>query len=60
MTKTKSHKIGLFGLIAMVVCAMIGGGIFDIPQNMAASSPLGAVLNRYWHVWTCFYFQNLS
>lgn len=44
MTKTKSHKIGLFGLIAMVVGAMIGGGIFDIPQNMAASSSLGAVL----------------
>ena len=37
MTKAKSHKIGLFGLIAMVVGAMIGGGIFDIPQNMAAS-----------------------
>ena len=44
MTKAKSHKIGLFGLIAMVVGAMIGGGIFDIPQNMAASSSLGAVL----------------
>ena len=44
MTQSKSRKIGLFGLIAMVVGAMIGGGIFDIPQNMAASSSLGAVI----------------
>ena len=44
MTKTKSHKIGLFGLIAMVVGAMIGGGILIFLKNMVASSSLGAVL----------------
>jgi len=37
-------KIGLFGLIAMVVGSMIGGGVFNIPSNMADSSALGPVL----------------
>ena len=37
-------KIGVFGLTAMVFGSMIGGGIFDIPQNMAAQSALGPVL----------------
>lgn len=36
-------KIGLMGLIAMVLGSMIGGGIFNIPQNTAASSAIGPV-----------------
>lgn len=39
-----SKKIGLLGLTAMVFGSMIGGGIFNIPQNMAAQSALGPVL----------------
>lgn len=39
-----SKKIGLVGLTAMVFGSMIGGGIFNIPQNMAAQSALGPVL----------------
>lgn len=39
-----AKKIGLVGLVAMVFGSMIGGGIFNIPQNMAAESALGPVL----------------
>ncbi len=39
-----SNKVGLLGLIAIVFGSMIGGGIFNIPQNMAAASALGPVL----------------
>lgn len=40
----KSTKVGLMGLVAIVFGSMIGGGIFNIPQNMAASASLGAVI----------------
>lgn len=40
----KSKKVGLIGLITMVIGSMIGGGIFNIPQNMAIHSALGPVL----------------
>ncbi len=43
-TASTVKKVGLFGLIAMVFGSMIGGGIFNIPQNMAAQSALGPVL----------------
>ena len=43
-TAVDVKKIGLFGLIAMVLGSMIGGGIFNIPQNTAASSGLGPVI----------------
>ncbi|WP_406629894.1 basic amino acid/polyamine antiporter [Ornithobacterium rhinotracheale] len=39
-----SKKIGLIGLIAMVIGSMIGGGIFNITQNMAQNSALGPVI----------------
>ncbi len=39
---TQKLKIG--ALIALVVGSMIGGGIFSLPQNMAASASAGAVL----------------
>lgn len=38
------HKLKLPALIALVVGSMIGGGIFSLPQNMAASAGAGAVL----------------
>jgi arginine:ornithine antiporter/lysine permease len=34
----------LGALVALVVGSMIGGGIFSLPQNMAASADVGAVL----------------
>ena len=37
-------KLRLGALIALVVGSMIGGGIFSLPQNMAASADVGAVL----------------
>ncbi len=39
-----SHKLRLGALVALVVGSMIGGGIFSLPQNMAASADVGAVL----------------
>ncbi|WP_281614511.1 basic amino acid/polyamine antiporter [Flammeovirga sp. SubArs3] len=42
--ENKSTKVGLAGLVAIVFGSMIGGGIFNIPQNMAASASLGAVI----------------
>ena len=37
-------KLGIMGLAAIVVSSMIGGGIFSLPQNMAAGASAGAVL----------------
>ncbi len=38
------QKLKLGALIALVVGSMIGGGIFSLPQNMAARADAGAVL----------------
>ena len=38
------QKLRLGALIALVVGSMIGGGIFSLPQNMAARADVGAVL----------------
>lgn len=37
-------KLRLPALVALVVGSMIGGGIFSLPQNMAASAGAGAIL----------------
>ena len=37
-------KLRLGALVALVVGSMIGGGIFSLPQNMAASADVGDVL----------------
>lgn len=37
-------QLKLGALVALVVGSMIGGGIFSLPQNMAASAGVGAVL----------------
>ncbi len=39
-----SGKLGVFGLAGIVVSSMIGGGIFSLPQNMAQSASIGAVI----------------
>lgn len=36
-------RIGFWGLTAMVFGMMVGAGIFNLPQNMAAGAGLGAV-----------------
>lgn len=36
--------LGVFALAGMVVSSMVGGGIFSLPQNMAASSGVGAIM----------------
>ncbi|MCO7517879.1 arginine-ornithine antiporter [Pseudomonas putida] len=38
------QKLRLGALIALVVGSMVGGGIFSLPQNMAARADVGAVL----------------
>ena len=43
MNKVNS-KLGALALTAIVVSAMIGGGIFSLPQNMAQSAGLTAVI----------------
>lgn len=37
-------KLGFWGLSALVFGMMVGAGIFNIPQNMAAGAGLGAVV----------------
>jgi len=39
-----TQKLRLGALIALVVGSMVGGGIFSIPQNIAASASAGATL----------------
>ena len=48
MRKTKISKtttaLGVMGLAGIVVSSMIGGGIYSLPQNMAQSASVGAVI----------------
>lgn len=39
-----SKKLGVIPLAALVVSAMIGGGIFSLPQNMAQNASAGAII----------------
>jgi len=39
-----TKKLGLIALTLLVISAMVGGGAFNLPQNMAQSASLGAVL----------------
>ncbi|MBQ7413676.1 MAG: amino acid permease [Alphaproteobacteria bacterium] len=39
-----SGRLGVFGLAGIVISSMIGGGIFSLPQNMAQSASVGAVI----------------
>lgn len=40
----KMRKLSLLPLTALVIGSMIGGGVFSLPQNMAAGAGAGAVL----------------
>ena len=43
--KTNSNNgLGVIALAAIVVSSMIGGGIYSLPQNMAAGASVGAVI----------------
>ncbi|MDD4816498.1 MAG: amino acid permease [Victivallaceae bacterium] len=44
MAVDNSKKLGVFALAAIVISAMIGGGIFSLPQNMAQGAAVTAVL----------------
>lgn len=39
-----AKKVGLIGLVGIVISAMIGGGIYNLPQNMAADASAGAII----------------
>ena len=41
-SKTNTNGLGIFALAAIVVSSMIGGGIYSLPQNMAAGASAGA------------------
>lgn len=40
----KPETLGVLGLAGIVISSMIGGGIFSLPQNMAQSAAVGAVI----------------
>ena len=42
--QTATKKLGLIALASVVISSMIGGGIYSLPQNMAAGASVGAVL----------------
>ncbi|HIU17130.1 MAG TPA: amino acid permease [Candidatus Avidesulfovibrio excrementigallinarum] len=44
MTQTPTKKLGIVALASVVVSSMVGGGIYSLPQNMAASASVGAVI----------------
>lgn len=43
-TNYNAQGLGVWALAAIVVSSMIGGGIYSLPQNMAAGASAGAVL----------------
>lgn len=44
MNSNRIEGVGLIGMIAIVFGSMVGGGIFNIAQNMASAAGLGAVI----------------
>ena len=40
--KSQAAKLGLMGLIALCVSAMVGSGVFDLPKNMSMEAGLTA------------------
>ena len=43
MMSKQNGKLGIWALAAVVISSMIGGGIYSLPQNMAAGASVGAV-----------------
>lgn len=65
MTKTNDNKLGLYALIAMCIGSMIGSGLFDLPQNVAATtgvaaSMIGWTITFFGMICLAKVFQNLS
>ncbi|RBH49233.1 arginine-ornithine antiporter, partial [Pseudomonas sp. MWU13-2860] len=44
MTQAADKKLGVVPLTALVVGAIVGSGIFSLPQNMAEGAGAGAIL----------------
>lgn len=44
-----NKKLGVLALAALVVSAMIGGGIFSMPQNIAQNASVMAVAAAWDH-----------
>ena len=44
MTQVTDKKLGVIPLTALVVGAIVGSGIFSLPQNMAEGAGAGAIL----------------
>ena len=42
-SSTETKKLGVLSLAGLVISAMIGGGIYNLPQNMAQGASAGAV-----------------
>ncbi len=42
--KSGDNNLGVLALAGVVVSSMIGGGIYSLPQNMAAGASVGAVI----------------
>jgi len=43
-TNNTASKLSVLGLACIVISSMVGGGVFSLPQNMAASASAAAVL----------------
>lgn len=56
MADDSSKKLGVIPLAALVVSAMIGGGIFSLPQNMAQSAGVAAVILAWFVTGVGMYF----
>jgi len=41
---TKTSRLGLWGLIGVVISSMMGSGVFSLPQNMAAGASVGSIV----------------
>jgi len=44
MAQSTTKKLGAVALASVVVSSMVGGGIYSLPQNMAAAASVGAVI----------------
>ncbi len=44
LASADKEKLGVLALAGVVVSSMIGGGIYSLPQNMAAGASVGAVI----------------
>ncbi len=55
-THPESRKLGIVMLSGIVVASMIGGGAFNLPQNMANSAGLGAIVIAWVITFVGMYF----